>query len=117
MHNGELEADRGVRALTNELPNFENHITHAVNVAPSELWMLYLAAAGRMRFPDAAGTSEDLRSRVPDAVLRDGRTRYEVWAGALREVVGCLGDPESHHRTGYTSAALTEQVARFFSAP
>lgn len=77
-----------------------------------DLYALVLAVGGTMTYAEPGATTAPLG--VPDAPLREGGTRFELWQKALEHVLDILGDPESHHRSGFDSQALGAAVQAFF---
>lgn len=85
---------------------------------PSELWSLYLAATGVMAYtdPDALDPETPRVLGVPDGYARPAGTRLDLLRTTLWQVVYLLGDPEAHHRTGFTTAELHAAVLDLFDA-
>jgi hypothetical protein len=104
--------EQAVRALTHEIPNYLDRVESSTGGRASELWGLTLAVSGRMAYAEPGSTTAPLG--VPDAPLPEGGTRFELWLKALECVLDILGDPESHHRTGFDAQALRAGVDEFF---
>lgn len=78
---GTPSPEAAVLALTREIPNYAERVAVAVGCRPSDLWALVLATSGRMVYaePAANGERHVVELGVPDVVIDDGRTRFEIW--------------------------------------
>ena len=101
-----------IHALTSQFPNYSERLAESIDCPVTELWMIFLGLTGRMEFPHQ---SDERSTDVPDANLRDGRTRYEVWRSALVGTISILGDPEAGYRLGWNTSELKQAVDRYFS--
>lgn len=109
--------DAGLQ-LVRELPNLMDQLVSLTGSPPSELWSLHLAATGRMAYtdPDALDPQTPKVLGVPDGYARPYGTRLDLLRTTLWQVVHLLGDPEAHHRTGFTTSELHAAVLELFDA-
>jgi hypothetical protein len=102
------DAAERVLALSQELPNYAERVSRLLDCSVGDVWSLYLAASGRMLYPD-----QKPGDPIPDGTVGE-TTRLSLWRDALLAVLDILGMPETRYRTGYDEEELRHAVAGFF---
>lgn len=92
------DADDQLAAITREFLNYSERIARSLAAHETDIWCLYLAATGRMLYPDQAPPGIPF----PDGPVNSPQgTRHRLWKAAMLEVLEILDPLEARLRTGY----------------